>query len=544
MGSFSQYGFFSRCQHVALVNAPPLIEGAGGIVTLGSPIIHSGSSAGQPQAGAGAGNKEIPGRSAGPCGGAIRERQRASLRWTNVVLAGFGWIHCLPLMAAGPTGHWSYEDRVLTRCDEAWFEEILSSRRFQDYLDEKIDPGCLEPVELGKFALVESFLPDSERSRRLYEIAMTHSNAYAAAALYACFEREHVVMGLGGTRFLEFAVNHDPGTAPELEAAFFAHIRDEPSFRVQWTTGEVSLIPFRKLRELNMFTAFADGLASRNQPYMVREWKRLSRFRKNSQICDYAAESLHTFGSSAQAEEFTDLVQDIRSLYRIAAAKRFRAVRGAITELPGPFENLRARIEGGSRPDEFRVALLNAKGDIEARHTMKKGEFFLLPAIDDRTHVLVCFDYTMDQYAFLSVMPGFALERQKKIWERTRQEKENRERSIRLEYEQECPDRERLGEPQHLAQFVGTYAYQCRCPTPHRRAMRQKMVIELKGPALIAELPWGENRRLHLVPCRGDEFTFSDSIEHRIRFVKNEDGTVTAFETRGNATWEWERKNK
>lgn len=424
----------------------------------------------------------------------------------RLAAARLAFITVLASALAAAADDWSYDGRLLRECDTAWFAKVLTSAQFETYLKGEIQPGHLSSTDHAKLALAEAFLLDGELTRVL-DVVLLESNPYVAAALYACLEGYMGDPMQSHYRFKQFSKRFEAGDAPDLDAAFFAHIRDEISF-VDSLTFEVALIPMRYPREMNMYAAFANHMHERSQPYMHREWLRLSLFENNPEARAAAEQALLPRVEEREAKDFSLLVSDIRELYRIAATKRVHIFHRSSEQLPPPFEHLRAKL-GRTNPPFVPIRIITEGGEVIAeREALHEGEAIPLPPAEGRDYVLYFarlgnLPYYSDSCIFM-VVPS-------QVWHwKERADKLSKKTTPRR------PD-PKLIDPTYLVQITGTYG--------SFGGLRLK--VRLKGDKLVVRE--GFFVQFDLVPFDNMTFSLGGTSAGTMEFRKNKDGTTTAL---------------
>ena len=403
-----------------------------------------------------------------------------------------------------------YEDRVLLRCDEQWFVEVLSSEAFRDYLNDRIDPAAIDPVEYSKLALAEAFTPRGDLGR-VYDVVLRHSNPYAGAALFACLEGYMGNPSSAHYSFREFTEKHAPGSAPELDAAFFAHIRDEESFRRTKFYELTFPVAIGDYPEINMFGAFAQNMSWRNRAYMYHEWKRLSQFENNPQAKTVADWALVLLPPYKQAEQFSTLGRDMRELHRRYGAKLFHVFTEGYELLPPPCEHLILQM-GPMELPRAPLSVSDRDGNtVIARDTVKEGEALRLPTVEGREYVLQI-DHlghlpAQSDVVNFHVMPL-------SLWESWRRHVRPPEATTA---DPRQPD-PRLYDPDFLRQFEGGYG---------GWVGGVQLRISVEGNVLKAKPLYGPS--FLLVPYDGQSFSLGGTSAGTLTFRKGPSGRLAAY---------------
>lgn len=255
-----------------------------------------------------------------------------------------------------------------------------------------LENNALSESDFSQFALVAVF-DGPENLKRTFDVVLQYSNKYTAAVLYACFQD---FMGHPGQAYYHIRRLNEAyplGAAFELEAALFAHIRDEPSFKTYVGAHELWPGSHEKTVEINMYSSFAWRLARRSQPYMVNEWTRLSKFTQNERAKAAAAFSLmkgaltSLSSSQSRTDEFSSLADGVRRLFERACYRKVFAKHTSAVPLPTPYEKFSIRL-GPKIKHRVSVIILDDENSIVSQATIGKEDVFLLPSVDQTAYVL------------------------------------------------------------------------------------------------------------------------------------------------------------
>jgi hypothetical protein len=143
-----------------------------------------------------------------------------------------------------------------------------------------------------------------------------------------------------------FAERYAPGTGIDLEAAYFAFIRDEPPYHYSRGVPDIFLpgLPLMRImrRDNNIYAHVSQELAKRNGSYTYYEWLRLGSFNQHREVRDTAQRVIQGNRPNELAMDFYWLSRDIEDAYHAKACKPVDAFQGEDIALPPPLEVYRA----------------------------------------------------------------------------------------------------------------------------------------------------------------------------------------------------------
>ncbi len=183
------------------------------------------------------------------------------------------------------------ESRELSALELTWFRGTLESDQFRHYLTIPEGSAHLARIPrraLSRMAMVESFMGDANWER----IRCNPIN-------FVRFDRVKIPQG---------------EDSRGLEAGVFAHIEEQRSH--PFPLNPINWLEDTAGYDLNAYSTCAEWLAERTRSYMVQEWERLSRFRRNTAIRDLASRCREVTTSRDGSEEFSRLVEHIRACQR------------------------------------------------------------------------------------------------------------------------------------------------------------------------------------------------------------------------------------